>query len=464
MAGQAMTSLPVVVVGAGPQGLASAAHLVERGETVVVFEAGDRPAASVAQWGHVRLFSAWPELVDPAAARLLAGAGWEAPAAGYPTGQDWIERYLAPLAAALRDQIRYGTKVVGVSRRGRDRLVSAGRAEQPFTVHVVTNGVESRLDARAVIDASGTWTQPNPAGADGYPAMGERAAAATGLVSYLPPTADQAAAMAGRHVVVVGSGHSAMTAVIELAKMAETQTETELATRVSWVLRRGEVGDTFGGGAADELPQRGALGKRAKQAVQDGHVDLVTGFRIERMRIERIEQTGTTVALVAEDGRQLSPADRVIVLTGFRPDLGFLSELRLELDPILQAPVRLAPEIDPNLHSCGSVSPHGAAELAHPEPGLYLVGMKSYGRAPTFLAMTGYEQVRSVAAELTGDHEAAARVELTLPDTGVCGGAGLFDEPTENTGGCCGTTGPDMPSTDQRKPEFVALTGLLSSR
>ena len=219
--------------------------------------------------------------------------------------------------------------------------------------------------------------------------------------------------MAGRHVVVVGSGHSAMTAVIELAKMAETQTETELATRVSWVLRRGEVGDTFGGGAADELPQRGALGQRAKQAVQDGHVDLVTGFRIERMRIERIEQTGTTVALVAEDGRQLSPADRVIVLTGFRPDLGFLSELRLELDPILQAPVRLAPEIDPNLHSCGSVSPHGAAELAHPEPGLYLVGMKSYGRAPTFLAMTGYEQVRSVAAELTGDHEAAARVELT---------------------------------------------------
>ena len=241
--------------------------------------------------------------------------------------------------------------------------------------------------------------------------------------------------MAGRHVLVVGSGHSAMTAVIELAKVAET----EPATRVTWVLRRGAVGDTFGGGAADELPQRGALGQRAKQAVQAGLVDLVTGFRIES--IEQVESYGAArVVLVAEDGRRLSPADRVVVLTGFRPELGFLSELRLELDPILQAPVRLAPEIDPNLHSCGSVSPHGAAELAHPEPGLYLVGMKSYGRAPTFLAMTGYEQVRSVAAELTGDHEAAARVELTLPDTGVCGGAGLFDEPTENTGGCCGGT------------------------
>jgi hypothetical protein len=65
--------------------------------------------------------------------------------------------------------------------------------------------------------------------------------------------------------------------------------------------------------------------------------------------------------------------------------------------------------------------------------------MKSYGRAPTFLAMTGYEQVRSVVAELAGDHDAARRVELVLPDTGVCSGAGLFDDPGgSSTGGCCG--------------------------
>ena len=148
-----------------------------------------------------------------------------------------------------------------------------------------------------------------------------------------------------------------------------------------------------------------------------------------------------------------SPADHVVVLTGFRPDLSFLSEIRLDLDPVLQAPRLLAAEIDPNLHSCGSVSPHGAAELAQPETGFYLVGMKSYGRAPTFLAMTGYEQVRSVAAELAGDHEAAARVELTLPDTGVCGGSGLFDDPDQaSSGGCCGpapaaatvTVGPQL--------------------
>lgn len=149
--------------------------------------------------------------------------------------------------------------------------------------------------------------------------------------------------------------------------------------------------------------------------------------------------------LVAEDGRRLEPVDQIVALTGLRPDLSFLDELRLGLDERLQAPVELAPLIDPNVHSCGTVYPHGERELAHPEKNVYLVGMKSYGRAPTFLAMTGFEQVRSIAAHLAGDREAAERVELTLPETGVCGGAGI-DVPeadaAQNTagdegGGCC---------------------------
>jgi hypothetical protein len=194
------------------------------------------------------------------------------------------------------------------------------------------------------------------------------------------------------------------------------------------------VGDgTFGGGSADQLPERGALGQRAKRAVDSGAVELVTAFRTAEIRRDE----GRAV-LVAEDGRELPAADTVVVLTGFRPDLSFLSEMRLDLDPTLEAPRRIAADIDPNIHSCGSVQATGAADLAQPEPDLYLVGMKSYGRAPTFLALTGYEQVRSVVAALAGDHEAAARVELVLPDTGVCGGAGVFDEPESAGGGCCG--------------------------
>ncbi len=97
--------------------------------------------------------------------------------------------------------------------------------------------------------------------------------------------------------------------------------------------------------------------------------------------------------------------------------------------------------IEPNQHSCDTVHPHGVKELSHPEQGVHLVGMKSYGRAPTFLAPTGYEQVRSVVAALAGDHESAERVELVLPETGVCGGAGLFEQPDPEEpaegGGCC---------------------------
>jgi thioredoxin reductase len=418
--------LPVVVIGAGPQGLAAAAHLVERGLPVVVLEGGSGPAAAVAEWGHVRLFSEWPELVDKAAARLLQPTGWSAPTSGYPTGAQWISRYLAPLAAELAERVRYGARVAGVSRRGRDRLVDAGRGDQPFTVHVQpSEGQEYRLRARAVIDASGTWSSPNPAGADGLPALGERVA--DGLLTYRIPDFRDREGFEGKHTIVVGSGHSALTAVLALARMARRDPNTS----VTWALRRATTGNAFGGGEADDLPARGALGIRAKEVVDAGLVSLVTGFRVERIGMDAGRPT-----LIAEDGRTLT-ADRVVVLTGFRPDLSFLSELRLELDPTLQAPLRIAAEVDPNVHSCGSVAATGAADLAQPEPDFYLVGAKSYGRAPTFLTLTGYEQVRSVVAELAGDHEAARRVELTLPDTGVCGGAGLFDASGASLGGAC---------------------------
>ena len=167
---------------------------------------------------------------------------------------------------------------------------------------------------------------------------------------------------------------------------------------------------------------------------------MATGFRTAE-----IHRDENGVILVDDTGRALEPVAEEIALTGFRPDLSWLSEVRLGLDATLQAPVKLAPLIDPNVHSCGTVYPHGVQELSHPEPGFYLAGMKSYGRAPTFLALTGYEQVRSIAASLAGDHESAASVKLTLPDTGVCGGSGLFDDPAaEAAGGCCGTTGPEL--------------------
>jgi len=435
------TTLPVVVVGAGPVGLAAAAHLLEQGLEPLVVEAGPSAGTAVREWAHVRLFSPWAEVVDPAAEKLLIPTGWVRPdGAAYPSGGDWAELYLQPLADLLGGRLRYNARVTGVARAGRDRIVDSGRAEQPFTVHVEhADGREERLLARAVVDASGTWSTPNPLGANGLPALGERAA--NSRISYrIPDLKDPTVRerFTGRRTAVVGTGASAFTALAYLADLAEE----EPGTHAVWVLRRGITGSTYGGGEADQLPARGALGLRAKKAVEDGHAGALTGFRSAA-----VEQLDGQLVLVAEDGRRSEPVDQVVVLTGLRPDLSFLSEVRLGLDERLQAPVELAPLIDPNQHSCGTVYPHGAHELSHPEEGVYLVGMKSYGRAPTFLAMTGYEQVRSVAAALAGDHEAAARVELALPETGVCGGAGLFDEPDTaqaDNGGCC-----SVPATPQ---------------
>ncbi|MEU4996028.1 NAD(P)-binding domain-containing protein [Streptomyces sp. NPDC021622] len=430
------TALPTVVIGAGPIGLAAAARLIERGIEPLVLEAGAAAGSAVREWSHVRLFSTWAEVVDPAAEKLLAPTGWVKPdGATCPTGGDWAKKYLQPLADVLGERVRFGATVTGVSRQGRDRVVDADREQQPFTVYVQNaDGSEERITARAVIDASGTWSTPGPIGGDGLPALGERAAAAH--ISYRVPDLNDPsvrARYAGKRTAVIGSGASAFTALAYLADLAKEAT----ATHTVWVLRRGISGSTFGGGEADQLPARGALGLAAKAAVDDGHADAVTGFRTDA-----VEWSGEQLVLVAEDGRRLDPVDEVIVLTGFRPDLSFLNELRLGLDERLQAPVDLAPLIDPNVHSCGTVYPHGVGELSHPEKDVYLVGMKSYGRAPTFLAMTGYEQVRSIAASLAGDQEAAERVELTLPETGVCGGAGLFDEPESAEGaggGCCAT-------------------------
>lgn len=424
-------SLPVVVIGAGPQGLATAAHLLERGLEPMVIERGDRPAAAVAEWGHVRLFSAWDELVDAAARRLLAPTGWVTPT-GFPTGAEWVDGYLAPLAAALGERVRLDTTVTAVTRRGRDKVVTDGRADAPFVVHVTrADGSEQRLEARTVVDASGTWSRPAPLGAEGVPAIGEGAAAAAGAVSYRIPASVEH--LAGQHVAVVGAGHSAIHAVLALDALAQRAP----GTRVTWALRRGTAGDVFGGGDGDDLRQRAALGSRARAAVDAGRVDLVTRFRVAEVRAD-----GT---LVADDGRTIDAA-HTIALTGFRPDLDVLGELRLAIDPALEAVAGIASEIDPNVHSCGSVGATGAAELAHPEPGLFVVGAKSYGRAPTFLALTGYEQVRSVAAHLAGDHEAAARTELALPDTGVCGGSGAFDAPASS---CCAPT-PALVELDVR--------------
>ncbi len=419
-----LESLPVAIIGAGPVGLAAAAQLALRDHAFMVFERGTTPGAAVGEWGHVTFFSPWRYVVDDGARQLLEATGWSIPDPDHdPTGRELIDDYLAPLAAhpAIAPHLRLGARVVSVTRQGMDRVPSEGREQRPFEIVTVgADGNENSHLARAIIDASGTWDRPNPAGASGVPARGEHAAAAR--ISYGIPdvSGTQRDCFAGRRVMVIGSGHSAMDSILGLTRLQHEEPSTE----IMWAMRSRPTERTFGGLDDDQLASRGALGERAKAAVDAGGVQLVAPFRVNAFKI------GNGVVAVTGDtdrGDETVEVDEVIVATGFRPDFSALSELRLDLHPWLESSRQLGPLIDPNEHSCGTVPPHGERELSHPEPDVYIVGMKSYGRAPTFLMITGYEQVRSVVAALAGDWEAARDTRLVLPETGVCHGPGIGD-------------------------------------
>ncbi|MGH6894052.1 MAG: NAD(P)-binding domain-containing protein [Dongiaceae bacterium] len=428
-------ALPVAIIGAGPIGLAAAAHLAERGIAFKVYEARETVGANIRDWSHIRIFTPWSLATDTASRRLLARAGWpEPPAVALPTGDDIYRLYLKPLARVpeLAPHIETGARVEAIARLGIDKVASKDRAEHPFRLTIARAGERPRHDlARAVIDASGTWQNPNPLGASGLPAEGEAEFAdrmAYGMPDVLGlPRANYA----GRRVAVVGGGFSAINVLLDLIRLAEQEPRTAIA----WVVRSTRMARIYGGGEADELPARGALGARLRGLVEGGKVQLIQGFATTGLR-----RVSGGIALAGETPsgpRVLEPVDRIVVATGQRPDLAVTRELRLELDPWLESVKALGPLIDPNLHSCGSVPPHGHRETAHPEPGFYTIGVKSYGRAPTFLLLTGYEQARSVAAALAGDMAAADAVQLTLPETGICETDDLGDGP-----GCCGGPAP----------------------
>ena len=449
----------VAILGAGPVGLAAAAHVLERGMEPVVLEAGPTAGHAVRQWGHVQLFSPWDYNIDKAAERLLSATGWNKPQLDqYPTGAELFERYLEPLATrtTLKDRIKTRSMVTGIGKVGFDKVKTKGREEAPFEIRYQNGKGPEVLQADAVIDATGTWFVPNPAGANGLAAIGEREV--QDRIAYGMPDVlgRDRVRYAGRSVAVLGAGHSAIGTLIDLAKLKDEAPTTEII----WLVRGENPEKAFGGGANDKLAARGALGSAFASLVATGKIRTETGFKVSHLNRDgdHLRIGGGSACC----GRYVT-VNELVVSTGFRPDLDFLRELRLSLDPALECPPILAPLIDPNLHSCGTVRPHGARELAQPEAGFYFAGMKSYGRAPTFLMATGYEQVRSIAAELAGDHEAARRVELVLPETGVCSGPAPSASVEAAAAGCCapatGDTAVVSGASGAPKPAITAKSG-----
>ncbi|MFD2611486.1 NAD(P)-binding domain-containing protein [Paenibacillus gansuensis] len=433
--------LPVAIIGAGPVGLAAASHLISKGETFIIFEAGAEVGANIRKWSHVQLFSPWEYNIDKSARELLLATDWVAPKnADIPTGKELVEQYIKPLAELpeVKPFIYLNTKVTAISRKGLSKVKTKGREQLPFVIHVEQNGTSSIFEARAVIDASGTWSNPNPLRSDGI--LGKDELAIEKQINYGIPNVlgTDKQRYSGKKVLVVGSGHSAINTLLELA---ELQKESE-ATEIVWAIRKQNLEEVYGGRELDGLPARGALGIRIQQVVDSGTIQVKTPFHVDKL----IQKNGKIQVVGTINGEQkdIDDIDEIVGNTGSRPDLSIIRELRVLMDPSLESVYELAPLIDPNAHSCGTVRPHGEQELRQPEKDFYIVGAKSYGRAPTFLMATGYEQVRSVVAALVGDMESARKVELELPETGVCGigvGSGGGDS-------CCGPVQVEESSAD----------------
>lgn len=435
--------LPVAIIGAGPVGLAAAAQLTVRKQPFILFEAGDTVASNVLSWMHVRVFSPWKYNIDKAARLLLNQTSWRAPDdAELPTGEDLYNQYLKPLATleALRDRIYLNSTVVSVGRKNFDKVKTTGRQDVPFVVRVLSDGQIKSFEAKAVIDASGTWNNPNPIGSGGVYAAGEVDNSDRIFYGIPDVHGQHIERYKNKSILIVGSGHSSINAVLELGRLKEKFPSTE----IHWVLRKQTVDEVYGGRENDQLPARGELGIRIEQLVRGGRVDVYTPFQIhDVMRSQnRLIITGTQ----NEKQFRLPDIDEIICNTGSRPDFTFLREVRIATDPSLESVASIAELIDPNIHSCGTVRPHGEKELRQPEKDFYIVGSKSYGRAPTFLMATGYEQVRSIVAAIDGDQQAALNVELDLPETGVCssdltGSSCCGNEAhaeKKNTASCCG--------------------------
>ncbi len=427
-------ALPVAIIGGGPVGLAEAAELAKHGEPFILFEAGSDVASNIESWKHVRVFSPWRYNMAGAAIDLLEAHGWQSPDLQVlPTGKELIEEYLRPLAHApgIKPYVHYNARVTSVGRKGLDKMVTQGREKLPFVIQVDIDGESQAFETRAVIDASGTWETPNPIGSGGIAAQGEKEAKDHIFYGIPDVLGANRARYAGKKVLVVGSGHSSINALLELLALKEEETATE----VLWALRKKQMQRVYGGEADDALPARGALGTRIREQVEANALEILTPFYISALRPvgDQFDIEGSLEGEVMV----VSGVDEVIANTGSRPDTSFLREVRAAFDPVLESVPELAPLIDPDIHSCGSVRPHGEQELRQPEKDFYMVGVKSYGRAPTFLMTTGYEQVRSVVSALVGDWETALKVELNLPETGVCS-ANLSLPGQVATVSCCG--------------------------
>ncbi|HEV8582324.1 MAG TPA: FAD-dependent oxidoreductase [Thermoanaerobaculia bacterium] len=386
----------IAIIGAGPTGLEAALAAIEGGFPFTLYEASPAVAGNVRAWGHVRLFTPWEMNVSPRMRRHLGAAGREVPAGPEcPTGHDLAARLFEPLAflPEIAPHLRLGTRVLSIGRQGllkHEEIATAERGRRPFRLLLADGaGREWTETADAVIDATGTWENPNTLGDGGIPAPGENGLARE-IRRDIPDFSSEAASWAGKKILLAGAGHSAQTAARELARLAEEAPGTE----VIWVLRNPEPG--WGTREGDPLPERAGLAAEA-EALAQGSSPAVKARR--GAVVEHIAKTNGRFEVVLRNGSgpETIAVDRVLSLTGSVGDHGLYRQLQVHECYATCGPIKLSAAIlGAGSSDCLGQTTHGADTLTNPEPNFFILGAKSYGRNNTFLMRIGWEQVGEV--------------------------------------------------------------------
>jgi threonine dehydrogenase-like Zn-dependent dehydrogenase len=379
----------VVVIGAGPMGLAAALGAIERGCETTVLER-DEVGASLRSWGPTRFFTPLRMNVSNAmrgiVGDILPGDD------ELLTGPEFAD-ILGELARRdpLRTRVRTRHSVVAVGRRGLTRSDYAGhplRSERPFRLLLDSPNGEEVLEADVVLDASGGHTTPRPFGADGLPARGELLLNSR-AIRTLGELHARREELRGKRILVVGHGHSAANALGSLAELARD----EPSTRITWAVRtpnRRPCQDV----ADDPLTERQRVVQRANDLAESPPAFLNVERRV---MIERVEENGSlTVTLT---GGRREDFDVITAFTGFRPDARHLSELTVETSPVTEGGARLSRAIS-NVTDCLAVPRVTREDLQSGEPNFYFIGSRSYGRARSFLLQTGLQQLNTILESL----------------------------------------------------------------
>lgn len=358
----------LVIIGAGPMGIALAVRMLSIKKSFTIIEKGSSVGSNILEWGHVHFFSNWKECVDLKSQNLLSESiPLDYDSEGYPSGNEFVKKYLIPLANLnqLKNNIVLRSEVVEVE---------FNFSTEKFLVTFHQNGETKFIETKVVVDASGNWGNTNKLikdGSDYYP-----------HINRIPKPSYIRHHFQDAKVAIVGNGHSAMNSIALVSDYSNAE--------INWLIRKDSP--NFGKSKVDGQ----------SIALENKVIDLVNQKQIiihKNFLVSKVENRGSQVEIFSEQGHSLRRMDYLIENIGANADYSFLKNIPINVDDTFNVPANLACKINPKFHTCSSLS-YNFEDTVISDVDYYVVGMKSFGKASNFLLSYGYDILDELAKHI----------------------------------------------------------------